>query len=280
MELELMKIGTDLVPAELQERVKSEVGGMLLGTSTIEKINTPEEAENAVELCKEIKVLSAKLDSDRKGLVAPLNGKVAAINDFYRVPVEALGGIEKNIKKVATVYAQEQERIRLEEQRKADEKARLERMKAEEEARKKREDEEKARRDAEEKRQQAENEEDEKKRAALLAEAAKDDQKAEKAAGQAESHEIAASSTVPQVMTGPVPKPKGFSVSYDYKAEVEDPIAFMDWCFANEKYHLLEINSKTLNKMVSAEKEAFKAPGIRVCKVSSAAVSTRIRKAA
>lgn len=279
MDFELRTAPADLVPAELQERIKAEVGGMIAGTSVIEKISTPEESQNAVNLCAEIKVMAKKIEQDRTALVGPLNAKVSSINDYFRAPREALEAVEKNIKAVNIRYTEEQRRIADDAQRKADETARLERMKAEEEARKRREAEEVERRKAEEARRKAELEQDEARRAALLAEAAKADQKAEKEAAKAENAEVAAVSTV-AVFSGQPPKAQGFSVSYDYRAEVEDPIALMAWCFAQEKYHLLMINEKMLNKMVSAEKEAFKAPGVKVLKIASAAVSTRGRRAA
>lgn len=99
--------------------------------------------------------------------------------------------------------------------------------------------------------------------------ALKADKQADKSAAAADQAIECATTVVPQVVQS-VAKVKGFSVAKTYKAEIEDPEAFMMWCLQQGKLHYLTIDMKVVNKIVKAEGPNFKAHGIRVVEDFSA----------
>lgn len=74
-----------------------------------------------------IKAAQKRLDELRKSMTRPIDEAKRRIMDLFRRPTEDLEAAERAIKQAMVTYQREQERIRLEEQRKADEAARKER---------------------------------------------------------------------------------------------------------------------------------------------------------
>ena len=91
------------------------------------EVATAEAYREAAQDLQRVKAAAKKLEAARDGCVRPLNERVREINAFFRSPADQLATVEKTIKRAMAAYADEQERIRREEQRKADEAARKER---------------------------------------------------------------------------------------------------------------------------------------------------------
>lgn len=101
-------------------------------------ISTPQDREAGSSARRAIREREKEIEDERKALVGPLNDTVKRINDLFRTPLDALRKADDHQKVLAGHYDQEQERLRLEEQRRlqviADETARKERERLEKEA--------------------------------------------------------------------------------------------------------------------------------------------------
>ena len=75
------------------------------------KINTPEEAQAAVDQTREIKALAAQIEEYRKSLTKPLDDEKKAIMDTFRPATEFLAKCELVLKGSITTFNQEQARI-------------------------------------------------------------------------------------------------------------------------------------------------------------------------
>lgn len=106
----------------------------LLQIATTYRVTSPVEYENAGEELKKVKAAAKRLDEIRKSMTKPIDMAKKAIMDFFREPEAKLQRAEAGIKRAMIAYADEQERIRREEQRKAEEAARKEREKLEAQA--------------------------------------------------------------------------------------------------------------------------------------------------
>ena len=99
----------------------------LLALSATYTVATAAQYTDAGEQLKSIKAAAKKLDTLRKSMTQPLDLAKKAIMDFFRAPEEKLARAESGIKRAMIAYSDEQDRIRREEQRKADEAAQRER---------------------------------------------------------------------------------------------------------------------------------------------------------
>jgi colicin import membrane protein len=91
------------------------------------KVATPEQYNAAGEELKRIKGARTRLEALRMTMTKPLDAAKKAIMDFFRAPADQLDRAENTLKRAMIGFQQEQERIRLEQQRLADEAARKER---------------------------------------------------------------------------------------------------------------------------------------------------------
>lgn len=98
------------------------------------EIDSQEMFEEAGTELRAIKSRIKDLESQRTGIVAPLNDATKRINDLFRPAREVLEAAEKIIKGKMLTYQTEQERIAAEARRQAEEEARRERMRIEAEA--------------------------------------------------------------------------------------------------------------------------------------------------
>lgn len=102
---------------------------MLAQVALAYRVASPIEYANAGEELKKIKAAAKRLDDLRKTMTKPLDAAKKAIMDFFRTPETKLQQAESGIKRAMIAYSEEQDRIRREEQRKADEAARKEQEK-------------------------------------------------------------------------------------------------------------------------------------------------------
>jgi hypothetical protein len=287
---------TGLIPVEIQQKVEGEIISLVNGSSVLQVIDNQPQYENAVALTKTIKKLANTLEDDRDTLVRPRNNEVDAINAWFKGPKSRLVALEANLKLAIGRYQDKLEQIRLDAQRKADEEARKERERIEAQARSQREKEAEQRRieEAARKRQEdarkAEEEaakrareakdEDARKKAEEEAAIARDaanvaEKEAEKARGKADSaagaaalKESVAESVVAVAIAPQIAKAEGVSTTCTYSANVTDKAAAVRHCLEAGKLHLVDLNMKTIGKLVVAEKEQFVMPGIEVVKTA------------
>lgn len=220
-----------------------------LAVATQYRVTTQSEYSAAGEELTRIKAAQKRLDETRKGLTRPLDESKRRIMDFFRAPAEKLAEAEKAIKSACIGYQQEQERIRREEQRKAEEAARKERERLE---RQRLAAEAKAReKEAELRRQAAEA--DAAERAKIEAKMRAEAEKA--AAKQAELDARAASVTAP-VIHREAPKVEGLSTRTVYKFRITDPAAI--------PREYLAIDEGKIRKVVQALKADARIPGVEV----------------
>lgn len=98
------------------------------------KVSTPAQYTDASDVLKRIKSHQKKLDETESGITKPINDGLKAIRDLFRGPKERASRAESLVKRAMVAYTEEQDRIRREEQRLADERARKERERLEAQA--------------------------------------------------------------------------------------------------------------------------------------------------
>jgi hypothetical protein len=225
----------------------------LFGMSITYAVTTPQQYAAGGEELKRVKAAQKRLDELRKSMTRPLDAAKSAIMGFFRTPEEKLARAEAGIKRAMIVYSDEQERIRREEQRKAEEAARKERERIEAIAR---EAERKAREKAEAERKAAEAAA----AAGRAAEAAKLMAKAaateERAAAKAEEATQQAAMVVAPVIYREPPKVSGISTREVWLFEVTDPAA------VPREY--LTVDESKIRKVVGALKGDTRIAGVRV----------------
>ena len=167
---------TELVPADVDTRlagVARQVEQARTQAEAIEVVNA-EQAEYAARILREIASHRKQAEAERKELVGPLNATVKRINQRFKDSLAPLDAADKIVRERVGTYQREEERKRIEAQRKLDE----ERERVEREAREKREAAERAEREAAELAAGA-GEDDAEVAAELAAEARRDAERAE-----------------------------------------------------------------------------------------------------
>jgi hypothetical protein len=217
------------------------------------RITTVEQYQSGTSDLQRVKSAQKRLEETRTSITGPMNAALKRVNDFFRAPTERLTTIERTIKVQLVQFADEQERIRREEQRKADEIARKERERLEAQAR---EAERKAREKADADRRAAE--------AAAAAgraeEAAKFAARAaaieEKAAAKADDLALRAATTVAPVIVRDPPKVAGVSTREVWKFDITDA--------SQIPREYLVVDEARIRKVVQALKGDARIPGVRI----------------
>jgi hypothetical protein len=187
-------------------------------------IDNNEQRGNAVELGKKLNGLTKDLETERLNQTRPLDATKKEIMDLYTPVANACATMVNTLKKAILAFDQE-------ERRKADEAARIARLKAEEEARKERE------------------------RLAKLAEKQIDSGKVEKAEETIAKMENVAPVVTPIIMPQ-IQKQKGESTRKNWKFEIIDEKQI-------PREYLL-VDETKIRKVVQALKGDTNIPGVRV----------------
>lgn len=219
-------------------------------------VRTADQYTAAGDELKRVKTAQKRLDDVRRSITRPIDAAKKAVMDLFREPEAKLAAAETGLKAAMVSYANEQERIRQEEQRRLEDIARREREKLAAQAA---EAERKAREKAEAERQAAE--------AAAAAgrheEAAKLAAKAaaieERAASKADALQLRAATVVAPVVQSEAPKVAGTSTREDWRFEITDPSAV-------PREYLL-VDEAKLGRIVRALKADATIPGVRVYSV-------------
>lgn len=251
-------------PAVIELTEQSET---LLTVCTAYKVANPADYEVAGLELRRVKDAQKRLDELRKSMTRPLDVAKKAIIEFFRAPEDKLAKAEAGIKRAMVTYQDEQERLRREEQRKAEEAARRERERLAEQAReaerKAREKAEAERRAAEEARKAAEKaaaegraEEARKAAAAAAAAEARAAATEAKAAERVEAIETRAAAVVAPIISREPPKVAGVATREVWKFQVENPaLVPREYCVVDEA---------KIRKVVAALKGDTTIPGVRV----------------
>lgn len=234
------------------QQVTSEVATLERYAQSYQVTTAEQYAAGAADL-QRVKSAQKRLEETRTSITAPMNAALKQVNDFFRAPAERLATAERTIKAQLVAFADEQERVRREEQRKADEAARKERERLEAQAR---EAERKAREKAAADRQAAEaaaaaGRLDE--AATLAARAASTE---EKAAGKVDDLSMRAATTVAPVVRRDPPKVAGISTRETWHFEITNA--------AQVPREYLVVDEARVRKVVQALKGDAKIPGVRV----------------
>lgn len=190
------------------------------------QIQTAADYEGAAEQLKAIKSKAKSLDEQRKAITKPLDDAKQQVMNLFRPPLQFLADAESLIKRGMADFQREQERLRLEAQRKAEEQARKEQER--------------------------------------LARRAK--QAAEKGqADKAEQLAMQAQMVQAPVVAFEKPKAAGVSVRKNWKADVVDFDALVKAVAAGKApARLLMVNTTELNKIAKALQADTDIPGVRV----------------
>ena len=224
-------------------------------------IDGPEMRDLAARELTKIKGLQKDVDAKRKGITKPIDDAKKAVMDLFRAPTDYLEQAEALLKKAITTYDREQERLRIAEQARLDEAARVERARLEQEAAAR---EAAARAEAEAMQAQASQ-----------AAAAGDVEAAARLAAEADSRieqgaaEVATLQTTATLVTAPIaaaPRATaGVSTRKVWKAEISDKLALIRFVAEHPEYvDLLDANMPAVNKIALALKLNCPLAGVRV----------------
>lgn len=219
-------------------------------------VATAEQYQHGADDLKRVKAAQKRMEEARTGITGPMNAALKKVNDFFRAPTERLATIERTIKGALTRYADEQERIRREEQRKVEEAARRERERLEAQAR-------------EAERKAAEKAAAERKAAEAAAAAGRAEEAARlaakaaateaKAAEKVEAIDMRAAAVVAPIIQREAPKVDGLHMREVWRFEIVDP--------AKINAAFLIPDEQKIRKHVTALKGGAAAaigPGVRV----------------
>lgn len=234
------------------QAVTEEVGALETYAATY-AVETAEQYQHGADDLKRVKAAQKRLEDTRTSLTKPINESLRRLNDFFRAPADRLATIERTIKGALTRFADEQERIRREEQRKLEEAARRERERLEAQAREaERKAQEKAaaeRRAAEEAAAAGRAEE----AARLAARAAATEAKA---AEKVEAIETRAAAVVAPIIQREPPKVAGVATREVWKFRV------VNTALVPDQYKV--IDEARIRKVVQALKADSNIPGVEV----------------
>lgn len=223
------------------------------GYLAVKTITTPEQFSRAGELLKAVKGALKQIEDQRVAITKPINDALRNTNAQAKAAAEPFTKAEVAIKAAMVTYSDEQERIRREEQRKADEAARRERERL---AAQQREAEAKARAEQERLRREAE----EAAAAGRAAEAAKLAARAErveeKTAAKLEDLQLREAMVVAPVIQREPPKVAGVATREVWRFEVTDP--------AQVPRQYLVVDEAKIRRVVQTLKADANIPGVRV----------------
>lgn len=263
------------------EQVKAEVMPVVQTAGTM-VIQTAENYTFAAGFLKQVKAAQKKVDDTFDGTIQSTHKAwkdALALKQTFEGPLKSA---ETTIKQKMLTFQQEQERIRLEEQRrlqaKADEEARREREKNEAAARLQREKELAAQREADEARRKAQEEQDAVKRVALQKEAEKRQAEATAAAAKAEAKEEAAAQvTAPVIQVASItPIIKGQVTRTAWKATVTDKKAAIAAVLQWPDYGVyITLEAGELNKFAARTKGQVSITGLTFAEESTMSSTSR-----
>lgn len=263
-------------------------------------VTSPEELDLAATEVRLVKERWARLDDLRTSFVRPLNETVKRINQFFAVPLEALGKAELEIKRKMLAFTAEQERAAEEARTKARQEAERIRLeaerrsrealeKAEAEGRRKHEEEMRQRKLADEaaaREREARERGDAEARMKALRERKAAEDAERKARSQAEEAvlngqrkaqmALESAANTPQPVIAEPAKAEGTSTRSTWSAEVHDLRALVK-AVADDQVPLetLVADMKVLNRVAQALKNGMKYPGVRAIEKQGIAVSRR-----
>jgi len=245
--------------------VKENEVSAFISSKAIAKIVDQTTFDHAIEVAKEARKRAKELEAERISITGPLNQSLSRINALFKPQIAKYEAFDKGLNRLCNTYTQEQEAIRLEQQRKADEEARKERERIEAQARAQREKEAAHKREAEEAERKAKEAANEAERATLQAEADKKRRQAEAAAAKAETKEAVAQTVVAPVIEKKVETRGQYGVER-WTAQVKDKAEFVRWALGSSMLEYLTVNESLLNKEAQATKGARQWPGVAVTK--------------
>lgn len=116
-------------------REASQLVASMTALATGYRVTTAVQYSDGGEQLKKVKGAQNRLETLRQSITRPLNAALKSANDLFREPAQRLFEAEKAIKGELSRYAEEQDRIRRDEQARADAKARQEQERIEAQAR-------------------------------------------------------------------------------------------------------------------------------------------------
>ena len=241
----------DHFPAEFQA-VRPTLDMVAEQTRALRIVNG-EQYESASSLLQTVKGALKQIEEQRTSITKPLNDALRNANAQAKVAAAPFEDAERTIKRALVAYTDEQERLRRDAQRKADEAARKERERIDAQAR---EVERKAREKAEADRRAA----DEAAAAGRAEEAARLAERAAtteaKAAEKVEALEVRAATVVAPIIQREPPKVAGISTREVWKFRISNAAAVpREYC---------AIDEARIRKVVAALKGDTAIPGVEV----------------
>ena len=125
MVTEAKVIKVEPISTEIAVRAQQEAPAMLKQAEAV-VILTQEHYEGANDALKAVKNKFKEFEAMRKKGTKPLNEAKQVLMDLFRTPLEILAKAESILKQAMITYAEEQDRVRREEQRKLELKAKAE----------------------------------------------------------------------------------------------------------------------------------------------------------
>jgi vacuolar-type H+-ATPase subunit E/Vma4 len=231
---------TELITLSAEERKQiTEPASTIVAEARDFKVVGTASYEVAAERLKTVKAAQKALEVKKRTLLDPVNATLRAIRNLFAGPEIELETAEGLFKRSMLAYSDEQDRIRRDEQRKADEAAERERKRLEKEAR---ETEERAK----------------------AAREAGDIRKAEKLEAKADARTDAAAAVIAPIVQREAPRVGGISERENWYAVVTDLKLLVEAIAAGKvPVSAVEPNMKVLNAQAKSLKRDLTWPGVR-----------------
>lgn len=252
----------ELISQESIDRIKSALE--YAGSVTEIVVQNDDQQAGAAKLAKEVGDTIKALNDDRKEYTSPLEKKKKALIAMYKDVTEPLENLRNMVRSAISVYYEEIERKRREQQRKLEEEARRKREAEERKAEEQRRKAEEQRKKAEEIKHKAQEAKDEEERRRAEKEAEKAERAADRWENKADEREMVAETIVaPEIKNEKI---KGLSFRKDCELFVRNKIDVVTWCINSGMLHLIQIDEGKLKKIILDSDFQTKIPGVDVKK--------------
>ena len=224
-----------------------------IAAASARAITTADQFVSAGDVLKRIKAAKQQIEAARVSITGPLNESLRAANAQAREATAPFDQAERAVKARMTEYSTEQERLRREKQRIADEEARAARERAERAAAEARA---KAEQQARELRERAEAEAAAGREAKAAKLAARADAKVERAEMNADVLQAAAAATVAPVVITEAPKVAGVTMRQVWRFTIDDE--------SKVPREFLKVDESKVRRYVEAMKADARIAGVRI----------------
>jgi hypothetical protein len=243
-------VKTSLIPVEALQKIDEALN--FARSVQVVKIISNGQYEQSTKLFRELGGYIKAIDAERVRVKQPYLDQGRQVDQYFKDPAAVLSGLKSKLDPAIREYEREIERKRIEEQNRLNAIAEENRRKVEAAAQAERDKAEEKRREADRIRQED------------AARAEELDRQAAAAEVRADTKEQKAEQIVAPIAQTALPKAEGISKRANWKMEVTDPGAFVDYCISKGEKYLLMPNEKACKAYAGTMRRPMDFPGARI----------------